>query len=195
MMLYHLSGLQVSAELRKITNLARDRRLGPIEEASTVHRQARELRLANMKCWGVTPTARWSLCHAVDILVAHQNIARHDGSLGLTIRTLDPVAHIAVCVAALVVWVYCILDIQGCEVCTPENATIIELTQWSVPGALYEKQKEAWIEDGSGYRIQLQGIQLCSCNVDYLMALYQACLPDSWATAHSIAPGIFKFTA
>lgn len=194
MMFYHLSSLQIFAEVRKITNLARDRRLGPIEEVSTVHRQARELRLADMKTWGITPAARWSLCHAVDILVAHQNIAHHDGSLGRTIRTLDPISHIAVCTAALVVWVYCTLDIQGCEMCTPGSATFIELTRWSVPGAMYEKEKEAWIEDGNHSRIQLQGIQLCSCNVEYLMALFQGCLPVSWAIADSIAPGIFKFS-
>ncbi|KAG4443101.1 hypothetical protein IFR05_001427 [Cadophora sp. M221] len=194
MMLYHLSSLQTFAEVRKITNLAKDRRLGPIEELSTVHREARELRLAQMKSWGVTPAARWSLCHAVDILVAHQNISHHDGSLGLTIWTLDPVTHIAVCVAALVVWVYCTLDIQGCEMCTPGSAAIIELTRWSVSGAIYEKEKEAWIENSNGARIQLQGIQLCSCNIEYLMALFQGCLPVSWAVADSVAPGIFKFT-
>jgi len=114
--------------------------------------------------------------------------------LGLTIRTLDPVAHMAACVAAMVVWVYCILDIQGCEICTPGNATVIELTRWSVPGLMYEKEKEAWIGDGNGCRIQLQGIQLCSCNVEYLMALFQGCLPEAWSTADSIAPGIFKFS-
>ncbi|KAH7324042.1 hypothetical protein BKA65DRAFT_407375 [Rhexocercosporidium sp. MPI-PUGE-AT-0058] len=194
MMLYHLSSLQVFAEIRKIINLTRDRRLGIVEEASTIHRQARELRLAEMKTWGTTPTARRSLCHAVDILVAHQNISHHDGSLGLTIRTLDPVAHIAICVAGLVVWVYCTLDIQGCEICTPGGITIIELTRWSVPGAIYEKEKEAWIEDGNGCRIQLQGIQLCSCNVEYLMALFRVCLPDSWATGDSIVPEVFKFS-
>ncbi|PVH76532.1 hypothetical protein DL98DRAFT_425363 [Cadophora sp. DSE1049] len=194
MMLYHLFSLQIFAEIRNIANLAKDRRLGPIEEASLIHHQAREQRLAEMKAWGLTPSARWSLCHAVDILVAHQNIAHHDASLGLTIRTLDPVSHLAACVGAMVVWVYCILDIQGCEICTPGSATVIELTRWSVPGAMYEKEKEAWIEDGNGCRIQLQGIQLCSCNVEYLMVLFQGCLPDAWSTADSIAPGIFKFS-
>lgn len=193
-MLYHLFSLQIFAEVRAITNIAKDRRLGPIEEASSIHRQAREQRLTEMKAWGLTPTARWSLCHAVDVLVAHQNIAHHDASLGLTIRTLDPVAHMAACVAAMVVWVYCILDIQGCEICTPGNATVIELTRWSVPGTMYEKEKEGWIGDGNGCRIQLQGIQLCSCNVEYLMALFQGCLPEAWSTANSIAPGIFKFS-
>ncbi|KAH7388956.1 hypothetical protein BKA64DRAFT_645427 [Cadophora sp. MPI-SDFR-AT-0126] len=193
-MLYHLFSLQIFAEIRNITNLAKDRRLGPIEEASSIHHQARKQRQAEIKAWGLRPSARWCLCHAVDILVAHQNIAHHDASLGLSIRTLDPVAHLAACVAAMVVWAYCILDIQGCEVCTPGSATFIELTRWSVPGAMYEKEKEAWIGDGNGYRIQLQGIQLCSCNAEYLMTLYQGCLPEDWSVADCIAPGIFKYS-
>lgn len=190
-MLYHLFSLELFAEVRTLTNLAKDRRLGTVEEASTVHRQAREQRLAATKLWGATPAARWSLCHAVDVLVAHQNIGHHDSScLGLTIRTLDPIACIAVCVSALVVWAYCTLDIQGCEVCTPGSATVIELTRWSASGPQYEKEKETWIEEGKGCRVQLQGIQLCSCNVDYLMALFQAYLPEAWSDA--IAPGVFK---
>ncbi|OWP05309.1 hypothetical protein B2J93_8051 [Marssonina coronariae] len=74
-MLYHLCSLQLSAELRTLTNLAKDRRLGPVEEASNAHQQAREERVTAMKVWGSSPAARWSLCHAADVLVAHQNIA------------------------------------------------------------------------------------------------------------------------
>ncbi|KAL2062760.1 hypothetical protein VTL71DRAFT_5832 [Oculimacula yallundae] len=195
MMLYHLSSLQIFAEIRKITNLAKDRRLGEVEGASTIHSQARELRILEMRAWGSTPTARWCLCHAVDILVAHQNIAHEDGQLGLTMKTLDPIAHVALCTAALVVWVYSFLNVQGCEVCTPGAGQFIELKLWSTPGAIYEREKELWIENGDGYRVQLQGIQMCSCNVEYLMAIFQECLPDSWAAADSMAPGIFKFSA
>ncbi|EKD13377.1 hypothetical protein MBM_08460 [Drepanopeziza brunnea f. sp. 'multigermtubi' MB_m1] len=190
---YHLLSLQLFAEVRTLTNLAKDRHLGTVEEASAVHRQAREQRITSMKQWGATPTARWSLCHAVDILAVHQNIAYHDGAgNGASVRMLDPVAHIAVSVAALVIWVYCTLDIQGCEICTPGSATIIELMRWSVSGAQYAKEKDTWIEEGKGCRVQLQGIQLCSCNVDRLVALFQVFVPESWTAADSIAPGVFK---
>ncbi|CZT53103.1 uncharacterized protein RSE6_14543 [Rhynchosporium secalis] len=193
-MLYHLSSLQIFAELRKFTNLARDRQLGAIEKASTVHRQAREQRIVEMRAWGTTPTARWCLCHAVEILVAHQAIILDDRTSGLTLKTLDPIAHIALCAAALVVWVYCILDVQGCEHCTPGIGTFIELKLSYSPDVHFEQEKEVWIDSGNGYRVKLQGIPICSCNVDILMAMFQEWLPDSWATADSMAPGIFKFS-
>ncbi|CAL3970269.1 unnamed protein product [Diplocarpon coronariae] len=195
-MLYHLCSLQLSAELRTLTNLAKDRRLGPVEEASNAHQQAREERVTAMKVWGSSPAARWSLCHAADVLVAHQNIGRycHHDRRGPTLRTLDPVANIALSLAGLVIWAYCTLNIQGCHMCMPGSAAIIELTRWSAPGVHYE-EKDTWIEEGKGCRVQLQGTQLCSCNVEFLMALFQTPLPDTWTAADAIAPGVFQSTS
>jgi hypothetical protein len=63
-----------------------------------------------------------------------------------------------------------------------------------MPGNQFEKEKEAWIEMGAQspkVRLQVQGIQLCDCNTEFVMAPFQACLPNGWGLADAIAPGIF----
>ncbi|KAE8447859.1 hypothetical protein EG329_010088 [Mollisiaceae sp. DMI_Dod_QoI] len=195
-MLYFLLSLHLSVDVRKLTQIAKDRRLSTVEELSEVHRRAREERLASMKRWSTTPAARWALCQSVDVLVAYQNFKNGAGK-PTNVRTLDPICHAALCVSALIVWAFCKFYDHGCDICSQGSIPIVELTTWSLSGNQFEKEKESWIETGERYPIyrpQLQGIQLCQCNTEFLIGLFQACLPNDWGTSEAIAPGIFKTT-
>lgn len=193
-MFYFLLSLHLAVEVRKLTQIAKDQRLNTVEELSEVHRVARVQRHTSMKGWTATPAARFALCQSVDVLVAYQNSNNGSGT-SRNVRALDPICHTALCVSALVVWTFCKYYDYGCDVCTLEPMPLAEMTAWSIPGGQFEKEKEAWIEMGErgpSFRPQLQGIQICQCNTQFLMNLFQACLPTGWALADTLAPGILK---
>ncbi|CZR56525.1 uncharacterized protein PAC_06414 [Phialocephala subalpina] len=193
-MLYFLLSLHLAVDIRKIAQITKDRRPDTIEELSEVHRVARVQRHTSMKDWAATPAARFALCQSVDVLVAYQNFKRGSGT-SANVRTLDPICHAALSVGALVVWTFCKYYDYGCDVCTLEPMPVAEMTAWTMSGSQFSKEKESWIEmgeRGTSFRPQLQGIQICQCNTEFLMNLFQVCLPNGWALADSIAPGIFK---
>ncbi|KUJ17543.1 uncharacterized protein LY89DRAFT_733387 [Mollisia scopiformis] len=192
-MLSFLLSLHLSVDVRKLGQLAKDRRLSTVEELSEAHGRAREQRHVSMKGWAATPAARWAVCQSVDVLVTYQNFKNRAGAA--EVRYLDPICHIALCVSALILWTFCEFYDHGCVMCLPGEMAIVELTRWSMTGNQFKKDKENWLEMGGRYprsRPQVQGIQLCRCNTEFVTALFQACLPEGWAIADSIAPGIFK---
>jgi hypothetical protein len=201
MMLSYLLGLHLHADIGMLNILAKCQTLSMLQELSERHCRAREQRQISARCWANTSTARQALCGAVDILVHHQTITREQVS-GLDKNTMEPIAHIAVSVAALVVWAYCTYGTFSCESCTPElspgtlfdGVHSIELTAWSSNHRDHQQQsiKDLWIEIGGGTRVQLQGMQICTCNIPFLIAPFQACLPQGWDLANQIAPDIFK---
>ncbi|PBP23387.1 hypothetical protein BUE80_DR005964 [Diplocarpon rosae] len=212
-MLYHLCSLQIFGEVRTLTILPKTTGSAQSKKPRLPRQQTREERLTAMKPWGASPVARISLCYAAGVLIAHQNLSRYQSSFlltterlcespsylpskscfsGISVCTLDPLAYIALSVAALVIWAYCTLIVQGYEMCTPSAATIIELTRWIAPGVHYEKEKDTWVETGEGCRIQLQGIQLCRSKLNYFIESFQTFLADDWMATDAIAPGLFK---
>lgn len=193
-MLHFLLSLHLSVNIRKLAQIAKDQRLESVEELSEVHGQARKQRQTYMQGWTFTHAARWALCQSIDVLVAYQECRNRSGT-STNVRSLDPICHAALCTSALVVWAFCNFSDAGCTVCTPESMPIIELTTWSMPGNRFAKERESWMEMGKRgprYRPQVQGIQLCQCNTEFIMAIFQACLPHTWDIADSLAPGIFK---
>ena len=192
LMLYHLFSLHISADVRTLTQVAKDALMG-------VRAQAREQREIMTREWTQTANARSALWHAADILLSHKRIDSVINKIsGVERNTLDPIAYVAISASALTVWAFCMFGAHGCEVCLPDypphGLIAIELTAWnlSTNEAALEREKENWIETGGGCRISLDGIQLCRCNVDFLMTRFYACLPDGWELADVIAPNVFK---
>lgn len=193
-MLYFLLSLHLSVDVRNLSLIAKDQKLSTVEELSEAHRRGREQRQLTIKGWASTPAARWALCQSVEVIVAYQNF-KNGAGMSANVRSLDPICHAALCVSALIVWAFCKFYDHGCDVCVPGNMQIVELTTWSLAGKQFETDKDEWIEIGNRcarIRPQVQGIQLCQCNTEFVMALFQACLPNGWGIAESIAPGIFK---
>lgn len=202
MMLSHLFSLHLHADIGMLHQLAKCQGLTPIEELSERHGRAREQRQISTRSWASSSVARQALCQAVEVLVQHQTIHRDINRIpGLDKNTMDPIAYMAVSVAALVLWGYCMYGTCSCEGCAPtlspgalfDGMHVIELTNWCNSNDRHQRSlKEMWIEMGGATRVQLQGMQLCSCTMSFLIAPFQACIPEGWEVAHQIAPDIFK---
>jgi hypothetical protein len=200
LMLYHLFSFNVYADIRTLTQLAKGTAQTNLSNATAgIHTKAQYEREILTREWTQTANARRALWHTADILLLQKSIDCDISKVsGLESKTLDPIAYAAVSVSALIVWAFCMFGTQGCEMCLseypPHGLIAIELTAWSLTRneAALEKEKETWIETGGSGRIALDGIQLCRCNVDFLMTGFYACLPDEWELAHAIAPNIFK---
>merc|ERR1711964_257425 len=91
---------------------------------------------------------------------------------------------------------FCKYSDLGCESCVPWAMPVAELTKWSTPaGEKFAEERQAWIkmgEESTVVRSQIQGVTLCGCNIEVVIALFQALTPDEWALADNIAPWIFK---
>ena len=193
--LYHLLNLHLYAEIRELTQLAKDKlRVQPTSALGEKFRNAAERREDSTRIWAESASVRRALCHATDILVSYNSIS------GLENNQVDPIAYVALSVSALVIWGYCMFGGKGCPACISEGqilpfigAPVIELTKWSGSRSsqIFEKDKETWIEMG-GCRGAVTGLLLCRCNIDLLVARFRTCIRDGWNVADSIAPGIFK---
>ncbi|KAF7944902.1 uncharacterized protein EAE97_005535 [Botrytis byssoidea] len=175
-MLHSLLSMHLSVNVNKLIQIARDQRLSTVEEFSEAHRLAREQRRTSMNGWASTTAVRFALCQSVDVLVAQRNLGNGSGTPA-NVQASDPIRYAALCVSALTVWTFCKFCDRGCEICVPGANPVVDLTTWSMPGSLFEKEKQAWIEMGDQglmVRLQIQGIQLCGCNTASLIDLFQA---------------------
>ena len=195
LMLYHLLSMHLHADIRTLTQMAKDSH--PVDPAfvpGEKYLKAQERREESTRAWAESPAVRRALCHATDIIVSYSGIS------GLENNQVDPIAYVALSIAALVIWAYCMYGGKGCPDCISEGqilpsigAPVMELTKWSSPktSQVFEKDKETWVEIG-GCRGALTGILFCRCNIDLLVAKFRACIRDGWNVADTLAPGIFK---
>ncbi|TVY78284.1 Krueppel-like factor [Lachnellula suecica] len=178
--MYHLLIMQLDCDIGMLTQIAKDRTSILSIPLPEKHRQQREARASKVATWTETTLARTALCHAAEILVLHEH--NHD----FDIRTLDPISHVAVTTAALVVWAYCTFSEAGAE---QPSSFFAELTKWCGGD---DKGREAWIQIGAGCPVKLGGVRLRECNVALLMSRFRAFIPEEWELANSMAPGVFK---
>ncbi|RFU31746.1 hypothetical protein B7463_g4610, partial [Scytalidium lignicola] len=190
-MLYYLLSHHLSADISRLTQMARDMQMEATEELSENRRQALEQRKNAIIDWIPTPSARFALCQAVDVLVAHQNMKGSREADGLGAVTLHPVSYIALCASALVVWAYCNFRHCKCDFFPVRTMPFVELTRWAIPGTQFEKERASWVESRGNTLLRLQGIPMCQCNLDFLMIPFQGCLPRDWDIAEMVAPGVF----
>lgn len=180
-MLYHLLGIQLYADIRILQQLAKDYSSGDTFcEFGVPYQQQKSKREATIREWTQTRLAREALCHSSAVLVTYSNLS------GLENKTVDPIAFVALSIGALVIWAYCMFGVHECEICAPQGRSVarvpsVALTLWSelvLPEVLY-LGREKWVGSGGG-RVLLVGTQLCGCNVEPLIARFHACLPDGW---------------
>lgn len=194
--LYRLLSLQLCAVAATLRLLARDHGAEPGEGQLAPNRhQARKQRERLVREWTRTPDARRALAHAWDIL----NTYRKQRAQGVH-SFLDPITYTALCAGALVVWGCCRYGQHSCEVCKPRTSGLflntyvhrVELKELS-EGASQEQKRTDWINMGGGMPVALDGVQLCRCTTERLMALFYECLPQGWSVAQTFAPNIFGF--
>jgi len=181
--LYHLLHFQLNSDVRMFTQIAKDRSETLPFQVPEIRQQEREQRVRSATTWATTSLARRSLCHAAEVLVLHQQ------NKELDTRTLDPIAHVALATAALVVWAYCTFAGEGAP--DPSVTLFAELTKWC-GGCVKYKGREAWINMGAGIPIQVGGVKLCECNTLLLVRQFRAFIPKGWDLVDLIAPGIFN---
>jgi hypothetical protein len=179
---HHVVSLQLIADTSLLSQHARDQNLDEIEELADLQTSTRLHRQLLVKKWASTSDARRSLCHAVDILTAHQAIRASFQSQCNISHSIPPISHIATVFAALVVWAYCTHAPGGCLSCVPGNPDdTVNLMRWSNMGLETNKdERNAWIEVGQLFRPQIDELQICVCNVGFFMALFKQFLPASW---------------
>lgn len=195
-MLSYLLDLHLLADIASLSQLAKGQTLTPIQEQSSRFRDAHAQRQSSAHSWADSSIGRQALCTAVDILIEHQNIAR-ERVPGLEKHKMDPIAHIATSVAALVVWGYCKYSKYSCASCAHNHTQgvdrhTIELGNCPRRKDLQQQSsRQMWIENDGGTRLNLQGVAICACNVGHASALFLACLPDGWEVADKIATSVF----
>jgi hypothetical protein len=202
LMQYHLFSLHLYADIRSLTQVAKDSIYTPeqLAELNEARKEAGRRRrcLTAGSCGGAN--MRRAVCEAVDVLAAHENLARRNSD-GVVKETIDPVAYITLSVGALVIWGYCTFGMHACGVCCPSFGSgvvvglpIVELMDSPAQRGHGNgnEGKKAWIEMGGDYGVHVGGMQLCQCTVKFLTARFKKCLPDGWDVADSIAPGVFK---
>ena len=186
-MFYHLQSISLYSDIKMLAQIARDQ-ISTSEgaEVSEIQQQAHSKREQWAQNWAQSPGGRRSICHAYDVLASQQNIKER---YSIAKEQVDPMSHVALCAAALVISSFCKYYDQGCDLCVTSPIGILEMTRWG------NEEKEAWIDMPYVCRPSVQGIQLCRCNSDFLVALFRPHLPDDWRLAEILAPGIFKLPA
>lgn len=187
-MLYDLFSLHLLADIGSLSSLSKHRTLTAVEKLSERHRHLREHIKASIVLWARTPTARQAMCHVTSIIggIKFNDVLNSTG---------DPIAHVALSAAALVIWGYCTYGPHRCDNCTElsaSNHSKIDLTNWGINGNHPDKEKEMWVEEGHGMDAQIQGKQLCTCSVGSWMEVFKDLLPAGCQIADFIAPNLLK---
>lgn len=199
--LYHLMSLQVFTEMQTLRMLAKDPAIPDNIRGffGEVYSHPHTSRISAARAWTQEPNSRRALWHASEILLSHNKL---NMTSSLVDFIPDPISYIALASAALVIWTHCM---YGQETCSPgpdasgsisvshHEGMPIELTKLSevMNGASYdERAKEVWIESGACFRVSLENVRLCGCNVGILMAKLRAYIPRDWEVVKEIAPNV-----
>jgi hypothetical protein len=164
----------ISAFMQLAKGHGRDSMTGPTD----AHKILNQQRNARVKQWSKTPQAREALCGSVDVLALYQPTC-----MIIDLRkSQDPIGYLALVFASLVIWTYCMHGAEGCQLCLPRsNDQSVELTLLScVANKKKHFERDFWINMGEPYRPQINGLQLCSCNVGFFMSQYKKYIPRDW---------------
>ncbi|KAK7425152.1 hypothetical protein QQX98_000066 [Neonectria punicea] len=181
LMLYHIQGMQLYADVRTISAVATYMDTPTQNEPSTPPRIQNYQ--AQLHEWAATVESRRALLHAVGALRMREAVA--DANEPQT-RYIDPISYLATSMSALVVWAWIMFAEATCS-CIP---TLDHINIGVDPPDLQSTARlENWIH--SGGTAGLHGIPFCRCVVDGWMAQFSATLPQGsrrWALGDDIAP-------
>lgn len=212
LLLHHVLSMNIHADMNGLRTLASSatRKANPQQSDLThsdVQHRARQ--------WTHSQDSKESLWHACSILDMYRDensthSRRTRNPLRPTLSqlqhsqsgALDPIAHIAVAQAALVIWAYAVYNSFGCQFCYaqypqayPTDASVVDL----MATGILEKGKEwrEWGERGEK-RVMVDGVPVCGCHLRELVMRFGDCLPRQgegegqgrwgWETAETIAP-------
>lgn len=198
--LYHLMNLQLFTETQTIRMLVKDLSLSSSSRdiLGEVYSRRHAQNVSAAREWTQESNSRRALWHATEILLNHNEL---NMTPSLANFIPDPISHIALASAALIIWTFCMYGQDACT--TPSSVPVpiphevgisIELTKISEVmnhSTFDEKGKEVWIERGAHFRASIENVQLCSCNVGVLMGKFKTYIPRYWDIVEEIAPNIF----
>ncbi|KAI9736935.1 MAG: hypothetical protein M1818_005986, partial [Claussenomyces sp. TS43310] len=132
------------------------------------------------KQWAQRRGARQAVWHAVTIIRSLRTSSEYLAG------TLDPVCHLALAVATLVIWAYTSYSNQPCDQCGLHLESYLGSVTEIMPA-----RSQAWIEAGG--RAAIDGIVLCRCNTEKLLDRIRATTTavtgnHEWQAAALIAP-------
>ena len=176
--LYHLSQLELRANLKAITELSMD-----TEHYTGVHR--RHLEKQTME-WVGTMDARWALWHAAQVLKLWReregggHKANIDNDQNNTTERAEPrvglVALIAIYEAGLVVWAYT-RSVQVRDTCTMGSSlhtASVDSEPFDLLGENTAGPLLYWIEHGG--RELINGSMVCACRLGDVIGFYESIL-------------------
>ncbi|KAI5462054.1 hypothetical protein BGZ63DRAFT_463172 [Mariannaea sp. PMI_226] len=181
LILYHIQGLQLYADLRTMNAVALYLAAPPPNEPCTPPRI--ENYQAQLHEWAVTTESRRALLHAIEVLRMRETGLGGDD---VPEKDFDPVANLAVSLSALVVWAWTTYADTTCS-CLPGMDHIN--IGVDPPDLQSTERLESWIHGGGTAAVH--GVAFCRCVLDGWMARYAAALPQGdrvWELADGISP-------
>lgn len=170
--LYHLSQLELRANLKAITELSID------NEHYTGFRR-RHLEKETME-WVGTIDARWALWHAAQVLKLWRERVDINNHQNITTEQVGPhvglIALIAMYEAGLVVWAYT-RSVQVCDACTMGSSlqtASVDLEPFDLLGETTAGPLLRWIEHGG--RELINGSIVCACRLRDMIGYYESSL-------------------
>ena len=173
--LYHLSQLELRADLKDITELSAGESSG-----ASVYRRKTESRMIE---WAATPDARWALWHAAQVLklwrerVGHGNMELGHGQPRIGLPALTALYE-----AGLTIWAYT-RSIQTCDSCVI-GSSLQATSTTAEPFDVFQERKDhfflAWIKHGG--KESLDGSVVCACRSGELIEYCQSGL--SYGSKH-----------
>ncbi|KAH7149106.1 hypothetical protein B0J13DRAFT_297216 [Dactylonectria estremocensis] len=181
LMVYHMQGMQLYADIRTINAVAMYLDT-PTNNELTVPPRIQNYQ-AQLHEWAVTAESRRALLHAIGVLRLRE--VGSDGK-GAPTLSIDPTAHLAVAMSALVVWAWIMYAEAACS-CIP---SLDHINIGVDPPDLQSTTRlENWIH--SGGTAGVHGIAFCRCVADGWMAQFASALPQGnrrWELGDLVAP-------
>ena len=183
--LYHLLALHLSADIRAVTVAVIGLRSlggGPgvaaacAPDASTV---------GAIQRWAVSREARVAVMHSLSILKACEN-ALSTCTVGTPDESLDPIAHVALSTAAMVLRCWLLNDVVSCQ-CHAGDGMLQtpKLNLDVIP------DRDGWVATGGS--VTVDGVPVCPCSAGPWMARFALVLRDGgkrWQMSRLVADSL-----
>lgn len=180
---YHLLALHLSADIRAVTVAATGLRSlggGPgvaaacAPDAPTV---------GGIQRWAVSREARVAVIHSLSILKACENVLSTMGSEG---ESLDPIVHVALSTAAMVLRCWLSNDVVSCQWHAGDGMQKMpELDMDVIPG------RDGWVQTGES--VTMDGVPVCPCSAGPWMARFTLVLCEGgkrWEMSRLVADSL-----
>lgn len=147
-------------------------------------------RRCNTAAWVPGIVSRRALCIAVDIFLEMKSL---DTKPLIDAERLDPICYIAVCNAALIVWIHINFGIYACTTCAPGLGFLVtEDNEVNLGPGDSKIAKEDWVTKSLIARVRIDGVEMCACNGVKILDKFRNLIPQHWELDDLLAPNVFK---